>query len=83
MNLRAHLSNAGVEEILRRVIAHLADSAKYIAFMMGESNRKLAGTTNSFGEEQLELDVMSDDILFGPVSMSMSLLLKNKIISKN
>lgn len=63
MNLRAHLSANGVEEELRRIIAHLADSAKYISYRMGEANRKLAGTLNTFGEEQLELDVMSDSIL--------------------
>lgn len=63
INLRAHLSAMGVDEILRRVIAHLADSAKYIAYRMGEANRKLAGSMNVYGEEQLELDVMSDEIL--------------------
>jgi fructose-1,6-bisphosphatase I len=30
---------------------------------MGEVNRKLAGTQNNFGEEQMELDVLADDIL--------------------
>ncbi|MCZ6677358.1 MAG: fructose-1,6-bisphosphatase [Candidatus Poribacteria bacterium] len=63
INLRAHLSNHGVEEKLRRIIAHVADSAKYISLIMREANRKLAGTQNSFGEDQLELDVLADDIL--------------------
>ena len=63
VNLRAHLSASGTEEQLRRVIAHFADSAKYIAYRMGESNRKLAGTVNAYGEAQLELDLMSDEIL--------------------
>ena len=63
INLRAHLSNNKVEVELRRVIAHIADSAKYISLIMGEANRKLAGTKNTFGEEQLELDVLADNIL--------------------
>ena len=63
MNLRAHLSNSGIEEELRRIIAHIADSAKYIATIMGEANRKMTGTQNGYGETQMELDVLADDIL--------------------
>lgn len=72
INLRAHLSNNGVEEKLRRLIAHLADSAKYIAFRMGEANRKMATTKNLSGEQQLELDILSDDMLLGRLQQETS-----------
>ena len=62
-NLREHLLQAALEPELRRIIYHLAGSAKYIANMMSESNRKLAGTTNPTGDQQLELDVLANQIL--------------------
>ena len=63
MNLREHLLHVGVEEELRRIIYHVAGSAKYISAEIHEENRKLAGTTNTYGEEQLELDVLADRLL--------------------
>src|SRR3989338_9608015 len=63
MNLREHLLQVGVEEELRRIIYHVAGSAKYISAEIHEENRKLAGTTNTYGEEQLELDVLADRLL--------------------
>lgn len=63
MNLREHLLKASLEEELRRIIHHIAGSAKYIAASMGESNRKLTGTRNLSGDEQLEMDVLANQIL--------------------
>src|ERR1043166_8141103 len=63
INLRAQLSRKGVPEVLRRLIAHLADSAKYIAFLMALVKRTLTGTSNQFQEAQTHLDVGADKIL--------------------
>jgi fructose-1,6-bisphosphatase I len=63
INLRAHLSGNGVDEELRRVIAHFADSAKYISSKVHETNRAKAGTKNIYGEEQLALDVAADRMI--------------------
>lgn len=63
MNLREHLLKAFLEEELRRIIYHIAGSAKYIAASMGESNRKLTGTRNLTGDEQLEMDVLANQII--------------------
>jgi len=63
INLRAHLSNAGVPEVLRKLIAHTADSAKYIGFLMGLVKRSFAGTDNIYEEKQMQLDVFADEVL--------------------
>ena len=64
VDLREHLSHNEVEDPkLRRILDHLAGSAKYISGMIKEANRKLAGTTNMYGEHQLELDVLADRVL--------------------
>src|SRR5688572_13670926 len=60
INLRAHLSNEGVDEVLRRVMAHLADSAKYIALFMGMVKRTQSGTENVHNDLQMKLDVFAD-----------------------
>src|SRR5688572_20412233 len=60
INLRAHLSNQGVDEVLRRVMAHLADSAKYISLFMGMVKRTLSGTENVHSDLQMKLDVFAD-----------------------
>jgi fructose-1,6-bisphosphatase I len=63
MNLGEHLLKRRVEEELSLIINHLADSSKYIALMMRESNRKFAGTVNKSGDKQLELDILADEML--------------------
>lgn len=62
-NLRTHLSNNHVEEMLRRLMAHLADSARYIALTMQLVRRTLAGGKNVHDEAQMKLDVVADAIL--------------------
>ncbi len=62
-NLRTHLSNNQVEHELRRLMDNLAGSAKYINSRIRKSARGLAGSVNSYGEDQAKLDVMADGIL--------------------
>jgi len=54
---------AGIEVDLRRLIWQIAVTGKYISSKIQESNRKLAGFENIYGEEQLALDRSSDEII--------------------
>lgn len=63
VDLRRHMWMAGIEVELRRLIWQIAIVGKYISAKIHESNRKLAGFKNVYGEEQLALDRISDDIL--------------------
>lgn len=63
VDLRRHMWMEGVEEELRRLIWQIAVTGKYISAKIHESNRKLAGYKNIYGEEQLSLDRSADEIL--------------------
>lgn len=63
VDLRRHMWMAGVEVELRRLIWQIAVVGKYISAKIHESNRKLAGLKNVYGEEQMALDRASDEIL--------------------
>jgi len=63
VDLRRHMWLDGVETELRRLIWQIAVTGKYISAKIHESNRKLAGFQNLYGEEQLSLDRSSDEIL--------------------
>lgn len=63
VDLRRQMWMAGVETELRRLIWQIAVMGKYISAKIHESNRKLAGFKNIFGEEQLALDKSADEIL--------------------
>jgi fructose-1,6-bisphosphatase I len=63
VDLRRHMWLEGVETELRRLIWQIAVTGKYISAKIHESNRKLAGFRNLYGEEQLALDRSSDEIL--------------------
>jgi fructose-1,6-bisphosphatase I len=63
IDLRRQMWLDGVEVELRRLIWQIAVTGKYISAKIHESNRKLAGFRNIYGEEQLSLDRSSDEIL--------------------
>lgn len=56
-----HVSKA--PDNLRHLILDIARAAKYIQFALRTTQTGLAGTRNQFGEEQIKLDVLSDDII--------------------
>ena len=70
VDLRRHMWLAGVEEELRRLIWQIAVTGKYISAKIHESNRKLAGFKNIYGEDQLALDKSSDQILKNQLQFS-------------
>lgn len=70
IDLRRHMWMDGVEEELRRLIWQIAVVGKYISAKIHESNRKLAGLKNVYGEEQLALDRAADDILKSQLQFS-------------
>ena len=51
VDLRRHMWMDGVETELRRLIWQIAVTGKYISAKIHESNRKLAGFKNIYGEE--------------------------------
>ena len=63
VDLRRHMWLAGVDTDLRRLIWQIGVMGKYISAKIYESNRKLAGFKNIYGEEQLSLDRSADMIL--------------------
>ena len=70
VDLRRHMWLDGIEVELRRLIWQIAVVGKYISARIQESNRKLAGFRNSYGEEQLALDRISDEILMNKLRHS-------------
>lgn len=70
IDLRRHMWMAGVEVELRRLIWQIAVVGKYISAKIHESNRKLAGLKNIYGEEQMALDRASDEILKSQLQFS-------------
>jgi fructose-1,6-bisphosphatase I len=70
IDLRRHMWMDGVEVELRRLIWQIAVVGKYISAKIHESNRKLAGLKNVYGEEQMALDRASDEILKSQLEFS-------------
>lgn len=63
-SLNAHLFQKGkVSDELRHLILDIARAAKYIQFAIRTTQAGLTGTRNVYGEEQLKLDVISDEII--------------------
>lgn len=63
-SLNAHLyRHAGVSDDLRHLMLDIARSVKYIQHAIRTTEAGLSGSVNQFGEEQLKLDVVSDDII--------------------
>lgn len=70
VDLRRQMWMEGVEEDLRRLIWQIGVTGKYISAKIHESNRKLAGFKNLYGEDQLSLDRSSDEILKNQLQFS-------------
>jgi fructose-1,6-bisphosphatase I len=70
VDLRRHMWMAGVEVELRRLIWQIAVVGKYISAKIHESNRKLAGLKNVYGDDQMALDRASDEILKSQLEFS-------------
>jgi len=64
ISLNYHLFHkAQAPEDLRHLILDISRAAKYISYAIQTTETGLAGTTNSFGEDQIKLDVLSDQII--------------------
>ncbi len=64
------LREKGVSNELRSLLYHIARSVKYINFSIRSGNTGLAQSQNSFGEEQLALDVLADKIIASELEKS-------------
>jgi len=63
-SLNAHLfAVSKASDDLRHLILDIARAAKYINYAIRTTDTGLAGSRNTFGEDQVKLDVLSDDII--------------------
>jgi fructose-1,6-bisphosphatase I len=70
VDLRRQMWLVDVEDDLRRLIWQIAVTGKYISAKIHESNRKLAGFKNVYGEDQLSLDRSADEIMKSQLQFS-------------
>jgi len=70
VSLDYHLRTSGAPDHLRHVIAEVARAAKYIVREVWHGTTGVAGSENSFGEQQLAMDVLSNTILEKQLSES-------------
>lgn len=64
VSLNAHLFARGkAPDDLRHLILDIARATKYIHLAIRTTEAGLAGTRNQYGEEQVKLDVLSDEII--------------------
>ncbi len=63
VSLNQHLFTAGVPDKLRHLINDIARAGKYVHNAIRTTDLGLAGSSNTFGEEQLKLDVLSNKII--------------------
>ena len=61
-SLEQHLREQEVDHDLRHLIRTIAHNAKYVHHAMQTGDLGLAGTSNMYGEKQLALDVLSNEI---------------------
>lgn len=62
--LSDHLSQSGkAADELRELILHIAQAGVRIQAALRKTDTGLSGTQNQFGEEQVKLDIVSDDII--------------------
>jgi fructose-1,6-bisphosphatase I len=63
-NLNHHLFHeAKAPDDLRHLIVDISRACKYISYAIQTTEAGLAGSVNNFGEKQLKLDVLSNDIV--------------------
>lgn len=62
-DLRFHLSDQVENPELRKLIYEISSCARYVNLAIKDSNRGLSKTYNQYGEQQAELDVLSDQII--------------------
>jgi len=70
VSLDYHLRTSGASDHLRHVIIEIARAAKYIVREVWHGTTGVAGSENSFGEEQLTMDVLSNMLLEKQLSES-------------
>ena len=58
-----HLMKSGIEMGLASIIYEVGVASKYVNHAMRTGDLGLAGTSNLYGEEQLALDVLADEII--------------------
>lgn len=63
VSLNQHLFSSGVPDKLRHLINDIARAGKYVENAIRTTDLGLAGSSNTFGEEQLKLDVLSNKII--------------------
>lgn len=63
IDLRRHLREREEDRDLTRVICEIATASRYVINAIRTGDLGVAGTSNLYGEQQLELDVLSDRIL--------------------
>jgi fructose-1,6-bisphosphatase I len=63
IDLRRHLREREEDRDLTRVICEIATASRYVINAIRTGDLGVAGTSNLYGEQQLQLDVLSDRIL--------------------
>lgn len=63
VSLNQHLFTSGTPDKLRHLINDIARAGKYVQNAIRTTDLGLAGSSNTFGEEQLKLDVLSNKII--------------------
>jgi len=63
IDLRRHLREHDIDENLTHLISEIAEASKYIIHSISTGDLGVAGTSNLYGEQQLELDVLADRIM--------------------
>ncbi len=62
ISLDKHLNDSKIDQDLRYLILKIASTAKYVHHAMQTGDLGLAGTSNMYGEAQLALDVLANQI---------------------
>ncbi len=69
-SLHKYLFELGVEPKLRHLVMEIARASKYVAHAVRVGDTGIAGSSNIQGENQMALDVLSDDVFCNVLSES-------------